>query len=179
MVTVHRYTHASPPFAWGVVHSISSQQGCLLKEVHLGVALLFQPECHVDPCRPSSDHTEPATLLRANLPPSLTTGPALVDPAQSLLKQADVKKLWGCDLLEEGCKRKFIINKKWILEGGKHGIRMRSFYMWLTYQNLCEKGTFSMEKELGQSDIPVLRKIQKITQESPKMQISAFSANFE
>ena len=34
----------------------------------------------------------------------------------------------------------------------------------VTYQNLCEKGTKPMEKELAQSDLPVWRKIQKTTQ---------------
>ena len=35
---------------------------------------------------------------------------------------------------------------------------------WVTYQNLYEKGTKPFKKELAQSDLPVQRKIQKITQ---------------
>ena len=33
----------------------------------------------------------------------------------------------------------------------------------VTYQNKRERGTKTMEKELGQSDLPVWRKIQKTT----------------
>ena len=39
----------------------------------------------------------------------------------------------------------------------------------VTYQNLCEKGTKPMKKELAQSGSPVLRKIQKTAQNHPKM----------
>ena len=35
--------------------------------------------------------------------------------------------------------------------------------MGVTYQNLCEKGTKPMEKELAQSGLPFLRKVQKTT----------------
>ena len=36
----------------------------------------------------------------------------------------------------------------------------------MTYQNLCEKGTKPMKKELAQSGLPVLRKNLKITPKS-------------
>ena len=49
----------------------------------------------------------------------------------------------------------------------------------VTYQNLCKKGTFSMGKELGQSDLPVLRTITKNTQSFSKMQISALFLIFK
>ena len=38
----------------------------------------------------------------------------------------------------------------------------------VTYQNLGEKGTKSIEKELSQSGLPVLRKIQKNARNYPK-----------
>ena len=34
----------------------------------------------------------------------------------------------------------------------------------VTYQNVCEKGTKPMKKELAKSNLPVERKIQKTTQ---------------
>ena len=44
----------------------------------------------------------------------------------------------------------------------------------MTYQNVCEKATFSMENELGQSDLPVLRQILKTTKNFLKTLKSAF-----